>query len=188
MYDLKRVYVVLLNVERRLHKDKVISEIFTYSSESSKSVLKKAIKQNRKMSQGRLPKLLELAKSLPEVEQRKVAAMVGACVGDAAARPMHWVYDMSALNSYLKNDGTGTDRTKNPEFFPENRQVITCNPLQCVVTFLSPVCMHNYTYYARFTLWQYLKKLIQLHGAALTPNIFNYMFHFQISILLLANW
>lgn len=73
------------------------------------------------MSQGRLPKLLELAKTLPEVEQRKVAAMVGACVGDAAARPMHWVYDMSALNSYLKNDGTGTDRTKNPEFFPENR-------------------------------------------------------------------
>ena len=86
------------------------------------------------MSQGRLPKLLELAKSLPEVEQRKVAAMVGACVGDAAARPMHWVYDMSALNSYLKNDGTGTDRTKNPEFFPENRQVLTCNSLQCVVS------------------------------------------------------
>jgi len=73
------------------------------------------------MSKGRLPKLLELAKSLPEREQLKVAAVVGACVGDAAARPLHWVYDMSALNRYLKNDGHGTDRTQEPEFFPENR-------------------------------------------------------------------
>ena len=151
--------------------------------------LRKRYIKNRKMSQGRLPKLLELAKSLPEVEQRKVAAMVGACVGDAAARPMHWVYDMSALNSYLKNDGTGTDRTKNPEFFPENRQVITCNPLQCVVTFLSPVCMHNYTYYARFTLWQYLKTSCNFnYMERLYSKYFNYMLHFQISILLLANW
>lgn len=64
---------------------------------------------------------MELAKSLPEKEQLKVAAVVGACVGDAAARPLHWVYDMSALNRYLKNDGHGTDRTQAPEFFPENR-------------------------------------------------------------------
>ena len=64
------------------------------------------------MSKGRLPKLLELAKSLPEREQLKVAAVVGACVGDAAARPLHWVYDMSALNRYLKNDGHGTERTQ----------------------------------------------------------------------------
>jgi len=73
------------------------------------------------MSKGKLPKLLDLAKSLPEKDQLKVAAVVGACVGDAAARPLHWVYDMSALNKYLKNDGQGTDRTQSPEFFPDNR-------------------------------------------------------------------
>jgi len=73
------------------------------------------------MSKGRLPKLLEVAKSLPDRDQRKVAAVLGACVGDAAGRPLHWVYDMSALNRYLKDDGHGVDRTATPEFYPENR-------------------------------------------------------------------
>lgn len=58
---------------------------------------------------------------LPEIEQRKVAVMVGACVADAAARPLHWVYDMSALSKYLKSELGGVDRMAQPEFFPENR-------------------------------------------------------------------
>ena len=73
------------------------------------------------MSSGRLLKLLDAAKGLPDKDQRKVAALVGACVADAAARPLHWVYDMSALNQYLKADLGGVDRTAEPEFYPENK-------------------------------------------------------------------
>ena len=56
-----------------------------------------------------------------------MAAILGACVADAAARPLHWVYDMSALNRYLgqkigdTDEEKSIDRYKYPEFFPENR-------------------------------------------------------------------
>lgn len=72
-------------------------------------------------SSPKLLKLMEAAKSLPEMEQRKVAAMLGACVADAAARPLHWVYDMGALKKYLTSGLGGVDRMEEPEFFPENR-------------------------------------------------------------------
>ena len=56
-----------------------------------------------------------------------MAAILGACVADAAARPLHWVYDMSDLKRYLKDKVGNTaeeksiDRNTFPEFYPENR-------------------------------------------------------------------
>ena len=56
-----------------------------------------------------------------------MASILGACVADAAARPLHWVYDMSQLKRYL-NDKVGAtaeeksvDRNRFPEFYPESK-------------------------------------------------------------------
>ena len=61
-----------------------------------------------------LTSLLEAVKKLDAVTQRKIAVIVGAAVGDAAARPLHWVYDNTALQSYIK------DTWDSPEFFPKS--------------------------------------------------------------------
>ena len=61
-----------------------------------------------------LTSLLEAVKKLDAVSQRKIAVIVGAAVGDAAARPLHWVYDNTALQSYIK------DTWDSPEFFPKS--------------------------------------------------------------------
>ena len=45
---------------------------------------------------------------------KKVHIFLGATVADAAARPLHWVYDEKKLKSYIKNKKTIT-------FFKENR-------------------------------------------------------------------
>ena len=45
---------------------------------------------------------------------KKVHIFLGATVADAAARPLHWVYDEKKLRSYIKNK-------KNITFFKENR-------------------------------------------------------------------
>ena len=69
-----------------------------------------------------LTELLRLASLQPDQEQRKIAALVGACVADAPARPLHWVYDMEALEKYLNETfDDQVDRTKQPEFYPENK-------------------------------------------------------------------
>jgi len=68
-----------------------------------------------------LASLLASAKQLTPLQQRKVASVVGACVADAASRPLHWVYNMDNLDSYLKSNLGGVDRTLHPEFFPESR-------------------------------------------------------------------
>ena len=62
-----------------------------------------------------MKQLLEEVKQLPKISQRKVGCLVGAAVGDAAARPLHWVYDIPALNSYIKTD------PEHPEFWPESK-------------------------------------------------------------------
>jgi len=36
---------------------------------------------------------------LTELQQRKVAAVVGACVGDAAAQPLHWIYKDDVMSN-----------------------------------------------------------------------------------------
>jgi len=59
--------------------------------------------------------LLEEVSRLPSLQQRKVGCLVGAAVGDAAARPFHWEYDVSALSSAIKtNPGQ-------PEFWPRSQ-------------------------------------------------------------------
>ena len=69
-----------------------------------------------------LTELIRLASMQPDHEQRKIAALVGACVADAASRPLHWVYDMEALEKYLNETfDDGVDRNKQPEFYPENK-------------------------------------------------------------------
>ncbi|GFO21493.1 selenoprotein j [Plakobranchus ocellatus] len=40
---------------------------------------------------------------LPPVMSRKVAAVVGACVADAAAQPLHWIYRKSLMESLTAN-------------------------------------------------------------------------------------
>ena len=44
----------------------------------------------------------------------KLHIFLGATVADAAARPLHWVYDKKKLNSYIKGK-------KNIAFFKQNR-------------------------------------------------------------------
>ena len=61
-----------------------------------------------------LTSLLEAVKKLDSATQRKISAIVGAAVGDAAARPLHWVYDNNALQSYIK------DTWDSPEFYPKS--------------------------------------------------------------------
>ena len=49
------------------------------------------------------------------MKQRKIAAVVGAAVADAAARPLHWVYDNKALQTYIEHV------KETPEFLPESK-------------------------------------------------------------------
>ena len=62
-----------------------------------------------------LDQLLTSVRKLDEISQRKISAIVGAAVADAAARPLHWVYDNNALQSYI------ADVKDTPEFFPESK-------------------------------------------------------------------
>jgi len=61
-----------------------------------------------------LSALLAEVSQLPKLQQRKVGCLVGAAVADAAARPLHWVYDLSALNSAIKTN------PEQPEFWPRS--------------------------------------------------------------------
>ena len=45
---------------------------------------------------------------------KKLHIFLGATVADAAARPLHWVYDEKKLKSYIKGE-------KNIAFFKQNR-------------------------------------------------------------------
>jgi hypothetical protein len=64
---------------------------------------------------------------LPTFFTIQISAILGACVADAAARPLHWVYDMSDLKRYLSTKIGSTDvekaidRNAYPEFYPESR-------------------------------------------------------------------
>jgi hypothetical protein len=48
--------------------------------------------------------LLEQVRKLPELQQLKVSCLLGAAVADAAARPLHWIYDLGDLNAAIKSD------------------------------------------------------------------------------------
>ena len=51
---------------------------------------------------------------------RRVAALMGAFVADAAAMPLHWIYDTDEIVSILAN----SNRTAQPEFFPTNKYCV----------------------------------------------------------------
>ena len=44
----------------------------------------------------------KLAK-LPPLQSRAAASILGAVVADAAARPLHWVYDRDAFGAHVGN-------------------------------------------------------------------------------------
>lgn len=64
---------------------------------------------------GSLSCLLEEVSRLPRLQQRKVGCLVGAAVGDAAARPFHWQYDVSSLASAIQSN------PGQPEFWPRSQ-------------------------------------------------------------------
>merc|ERR1719400_2926455 len=56
----------------------------------------------------------EPASSIPNaLVKRKIAALVGSIVADAAALHLEWVYDQDALDKTVGD--------KNPEFWPESK-------------------------------------------------------------------
>ena len=59
--------------------------------------------------------LMDSAKKLDSVAQRKISVVLGAAVADAAARPLHWVYDNAKLQSYIANV------KETPEFLYESK-------------------------------------------------------------------
>ena len=69
------------------------------------------------MSSSNLTSLLARAAALPGSGPRRLAALLGACAADAAARPLHWVYDVDALAAHLKEK----ELQDAPEFYPESR-------------------------------------------------------------------
>jgi hypothetical protein len=76
------------------------SFIVTSSLFQSKRIISKlSMKASTSMS---VEDLLLHVKSLSPVNQRAIAAVVGSAVGDAATRPMHWVYDRTKLEGTLR--------------------------------------------------------------------------------------
>jgi ADP-ribosylglycohydrolase len=59
-----------------------------------------------------LQELLGRVSALPEVKRRAVGAVIGAAVADAAARPLHWLYDRQILENLVQNS--------DPAFWPVN--------------------------------------------------------------------
>lgn len=52
--------------------------------------------------------------STNSIRERRLAALMGAFVADAAAMPLHWIYDTNAIESILIHG----NRSDTPEFFP----------------------------------------------------------------------
>lgn len=66
--------------------------------------------------------LIKIIKELPDISQRKVCALIGATVGDAACRPLHWIYNQETLDNILGDE-------KTPEFWPESKSPFYTIPL-----------------------------------------------------------
>ena len=65
--------------------------------------------------------LVSRVRALPILQQRCVAALLGATVADAATRPLHWIY-----NQTLLDDIVGLEH---PEFWPVNKSPFYSLPL-----------------------------------------------------------
>jgi len=66
------------------------------------------------MATGSLESLISSIKKLPDLKQRSVGALLGATVADAAACPLHWVYNQETMDSTLSG-------SNEPEFWNESR-------------------------------------------------------------------
>jgi len=132
-----------------------------------------------------LKQLIEEVSRLPGLQQRKVGCLVGACVADAAARPMHWVYDVPALNKFIATD------PGHPEFWPQSRSPFYTLPTgenscywdeaQAVMTSLSnkkafvfeDICAEFVTQFGPESVYnmdkrqEYMRR--RAHGMELTP-------------------
>ena len=132
-----------------------------------------------------LKQLIEEVSRLPGLQQRKVGCLVGACVADAAARPMHWVYDVPALNKFIATD------PGHPEFWPQSRSPFYSLPTgenscywdeaQAVMTSLSnkkafvfeDICTEFVTQFGPESVYnmdkrqEYMRR--RAHGMELTP-------------------
>ncbi len=54
---------------------------------------------------------------LSPIRQRACAAILGCIIGDAASRPLHWIYKQSILDELISKRES---ETKDFTFFPEN--------------------------------------------------------------------
>lgn len=88
-------------------------------------ILQFAVTQVRCRQMSTFASLLSEVSSLPLPKQRAIAACVGACVADAAARPFHWLYDGEKLESILSEAGPSVDSA----FFPRS-----CSPYYTLPT------------------------------------------------------
>ena len=55
--------------------------------------------------------LLQKLKNLPAEKSRAAGALLGAAVADAAARPLHWIYDEDELKRVLGDKVKISSRT-----------------------------------------------------------------------------
>ena len=55
---------------------------------------------------------------LDPTRARRVAALVGGLVADAAAMPLHWIYDTAAIAQILAKDGRAQVRTPRGHWHP----------------------------------------------------------------------
>lgn len=60
----------------------------------------------------KLTSLMNRFQILNPIQQRAVAAVIGASVADAATRPLHWLYDRTKLESIIEDN--------DPAFWPNN--------------------------------------------------------------------
>ena len=49
-----------------------------------------------------LKELLTRIDALPAIKRRAVGSVIGAAVGDAACRPLHWLYDRKTRESLVQ--------------------------------------------------------------------------------------
>lgn len=66
------------------------------------------------MADNKTTELLAQCSQLPPLQSAAVASILGAAVADAAARPLHWIYDQADLEKLFQEN-------RAPEFWPESK-------------------------------------------------------------------
>lgn len=66
------------------------------------------------MAENKTRELLAQCSQLSPLQSAAVASILGAAVADAAARPLHWIYDQADLEKLFQENRV-------PEFWPESK-------------------------------------------------------------------